>query len=156
MTTSLEAVLARVAKELERSMSPHNHPGTAYVGGITKLGANLDAFLLDVWSWSCAHLGLDPRATALRQPQPILLDRATAGQLLHLLSTLARLPVAAQPEVEWVIAEARDGSALHRALELRNAIVHGREMPDVATIRTSLERVQRALAPQLERLRQLA
>lgn len=156
MTTSLEAVLARVAKELERSMSPHNHPGTAYVGGITKLGANLDAYLLDVWCWSCATSGIDPSETARRQRQPILLDRASAGQLLHLLSTLAKLPVATDPAVEWVIAEARDGSALHRALELRNAIVHGRETPDVATIRTSLERLQRALGPQLERLRRLA
>lgn len=155
MIASLDVVLARIAKELERSKSPHNHPGTAYVGGITKLGANLDVFLLDVWVWSCAVLNIDPRETARAERQPIQLDRAGAGQLLHLLSRLAKFPIASDPAIEWVIAEAREGSAVHRAIELRNAIVHGRETPDVVTIRTTLEQLQRALAPHFERLKKL-
>lgn len=149
MRERLDEVLARVDRELERSDSPNATAGTAYVGGIAKLGANLDAYLLDVWRWINVRLQRDPDAIARGANPPILLDRATAGQLLFLLNQFVGSAVANEPEVRWVIAEAREGSALVRALELRNAIVHGRTTPDARSIRETLSRLRNALAPQL-------
>ncbi|MFO0562909.1 MAG: hypothetical protein U0269_33120 [Polyangiales bacterium] len=148
MRERLDEVLARIDKELDRSDSPHTTAGTAYVGGIAKLGANLDAYLLEVWRWVNVRLQRDPDEIARSSNPPILLDRATAGQLLFLLSKLATSAVADEPEVRWVIAEARDGSALDRALSLRNAIVHGRTTPDAKSIRAALSQLRNALAPQ--------
>lgn len=148
MRERLDQVLARIDKELARTDSPHTTAGTAYVGGIAKLGANLDAYLLEVWRWVNARLGRDPDAIARRANPPILLDRAGAGQVLFLLSALVGSAIANEPEVRWVIAEARDGSALDKAIALRNAIIHGRTAPDAKTIRETLARLRNALAPQ--------
>jgi hypothetical protein len=148
MRERLDEVLARIDKELNRSDSPHTTSGTAYVGGIAKLGANLDAYLLEVWRWVNVRMQRDPDEVARSASPPILLDRATAGQLLFLLSKFATSAITNEPEVRWVIAEARDGSALDRALSLRNAIVHGRTTPDAKSIRDVLSRLRNALAPQ--------
>lgn len=148
MRERLDEVLARIEKELDRSDSVSTTAGTTYVGGVTRMGASLEAYLLEVWRWSNARLRRDPEEVARRSTPPVLLDRVTAGQLLYLLSTLAGSTIANEPQVRCVIAEARDGSSLDRALSLRNAIVHGRTTPDVETIRATLTRLRDALAPQ--------
>jgi hypothetical protein len=148
MRERLDEVLARIDKELQRADSASTTAGTTYVGGVTRLGASLEAYLLEVWRWANVRLRRDPEEVARRSSPPVLLDRVTAGQLLYLLSTLVGSAIANEPQVRCVIAEARDGSSLERALALRNAIVHGRTTPDVETIRATLARLRDALAPQ--------
>lgn len=149
MRERLDELLARIDKEIARSNSPHT-AATAYIGGMAKLGACLDAYLLEVWCWVNIRLRRDPYEVARHSNPPILLDRATAGQLLFLLSkVVTSTPVVArEPEVRWVLSEAREGSALDRTLSLRNAIVHGRTMPDPTIIRKTLLQLRNALAPQ--------
>lgn len=149
MRDRLAAVLERIDKELDRSESPHTTAGTAYVGGITKLGAALDHYLLEVWRWVCAQHRVDPQVAASRINAGLLLDRASAGQLRYLLVRPEAQSLANEAAVRWVLPEMREGSALDQALQLRNGIVHGRVAPDARTIRRLLEQLRNALAPQL-------
>lgn len=153
MRDRLAAVLERIDKELDRCAKPQL-PGTEYVGGVTKLGAALDQYLLEVWRWVCARHSVDPQDAASRISAGLLLDRASAGQLRHLLARPEAQSLAHEAPVRWVLPEARDRSALDQALHLRNAIVHGRQAPDTPTIRRTLEQLRLALAPQLALLEQ--
>lgn len=148
MRDRLAAVLERIDKELDRC-AKSQLPGTEYVGGVTRLGAALDQYLLEVWRWVCARHAVDPQVAAGRISAGLLLDRASAGQLRHLLMRPEAHSLASEAPVRWVLAEMREGSALDRALHLRNAIVHGRQAPDSAAIRRALEPLRLALAPQL-------
>ncbi len=148
MILTLDAVLERVTRELERVPSAGEKPSTVRVGGITKLGATLDAYLLTVWRWVCAFVGADPDQLARQAKPPIFLDRVTAGQLAYLLGDYVGSPVASEPAVRWIFAELRLGSALDRALKFRNQVVHDRESPDADSLRTMLVALQSALTPQ--------
>ena len=149
MRDRLAAVLERIDKELDRSDSPHTTAGTAYVGGITKLGAALDHYLLEVWRWLCARAALAPELIARRASPSVHLPTAGAGQLLHLLTRHEVSGFTSEQEVRWVCAEACRGSALANTIALRNDIVHGRVAPNAKTIRRVLEQLRNALAPQL-------
>jgi uncharacterized protein YutE (UPF0331/DUF86 family) len=129
MIECLDQVLARIERELARAHTNHEQESTARVGGITRLGATLDAYLLSVWRWVCARLGLDPMAAAREISPQFLLDRATAGQLLFLLERYSRHSIAHEEPVRCLFLEMAHGSALRRTIELRNQIVHARVAP---------------------------
>jgi hypothetical protein len=148
MREALERVIVRIDKELARPISA-NHGTTAYVGGIAKLGALIEQYLRAVYLWSCERSRLDASVFARSISATIVVDRAGAGQLLLLLHAMSRYSVAHEPPVQWVFAEAREGSALHQFIELRNAIVHGRSTFDAATVQSTLAKLRRALHPQL-------
>jgi hypothetical protein len=149
MRERLASVLERIDKELARVEHPHANAGTAYVGGIAKLGAALDQYLLEVWRWLCVRLSMDPVSTARGASPSIVLDRAGAGQLLLLLSRYSAHSVAVELPVRVVLAQARHHSPLDAVISLRNAIIHGRETADVGTIRGALSQLRDALSPQL-------
>lgn len=152
MATALTAVLDRIDRELARAQSETSPASTERVGGLAKLGGVLDKYLLAVWRWVCLSVGADPDSTARHNDPPIALDRATAGQLCFLLGTFTKQPVTEQAPVRWIFAEIRPGSALDRALKLRNQVVHDRETPALAEVRSTLTALRAALQPQRDLL----
>jgi hypothetical protein len=137
---ALAALRQRVGRELAR-MSGAAAVGTEFVGGWARVGMCLDALLRNAFSVLClgAQRSVDSEFQRWSRQPTWQVARATAGQFRYVLPGLARELGTRDPLLRAVVAACEDsGSPLRRAIEVRNAMVHGHPTPPAGTLRSLL------------------
>lgn len=138
---ALEALKSRAIKELGRVRGVAV-PGTESVGGWAQIGKCLDALLRVTFTLLCAEVGRVPDAEfrRLTENESWTISRAMAGQLAYVIPLLAREVPTRSAVLDGIIAAAHDASSpLRRAIEGRNAMVHGHAPRPVAELVALLE-----------------
>lgn len=137
---ALEALSLRVERELAR-LAGVGTSFTELVGGWAKIGAGIDHVLRAVFTQLCALGQLPVQPTFARVTRQAWdLDRASAGQILYAVQSLAPT-VSGMPPALARVVQHLDAPTLARTLELRNVLVHARRDPT----REELGAVLRAL-----------
>ena len=137
---ALAALYSRAAKELGR-MRGVEVVGTELVGGWARLGSLLDALLRATFCVMCLDTGyaIDPTFQRLSGHPSWVVSNGTAGQFAHVLPLLARELTSHDAQRRAVVEAARDPrSALRRAIEVRNAMVHGNPLPSMPELQALL------------------
>ncbi len=138
LATTLEALRARLVRELERGAGSEADC-TARVGGITRTSAALDRVWLSLWTYAC---GVTERegAWVTHRSAAIPASQATAGQLARRLAQRVDAHESAQREpLRTALQQAREDSATMRFIALRNDVVHGRTLVDEPALRACYE-----------------
>lgn len=157
LETTLDALLQRMDKELGRIDPRSQTSGTEYVGGIAKFGACLDVYLGAVLDGLCASERLDVR-DAIARSRCRQRDRAklAAGEAAWVLASLKHLPSAQSPVVRTLMSQLYEGSALSRAIHMRNKIIHQREDVTPAEQHATLRALREVLGVQRAELARAA
>lgn len=137
---ALAALRQRVGRELAR-MSGAAAVGTEFVGGWARVGMCLDALLRNAFSALCrgAARSVDGELQRWSGQPTWQVARATAGQFRYVLPGLARELGTRDPLLRAVAAACEDAeSPLRRAIEVRNAMVHGHPTPPAGALRSLL------------------
>lgn len=140
LSLAFEALHQRASRELAR-LDGHAVPGTEIVGGWARLGALLDTALAQTFAQMCLDAGRAPGAefTRLSGAARLTFERATAGQCAALLPKLAREVDVRDPRCARVLAAIEaPRSLVSAAVDVRNALVHGRDAPSPETLRAVL------------------
>ncbi len=129
---SLKRLAARIEKEIGRYGGA---PSTVRVGGLTKVGKQLELVLQASFVGLCEVQGVDPEKHLTSCTEARSLRRATLGQLVLATQQLPRTGRETLPALLRDL-RSRRGSAIRAFIEMRNsAVVHnGAEepAPDIA------------------------